>query len=190
VRCGGCVLRSISACRERIFPVMPLTLRPGNGTDFAAILPMVHSSIDPLAAADRCYRLRPDADARLRRWLGPVMEDPRGTLLIAEVDGKIAGFLAATVERTIPIFLCEEYALVRLLWVEPDYRRHGVATALLDQAAGDYASMGLPQLRIRAPRTDAGDRTLEKARFRESTVTFVRDLGGSKSEGNGQKAEG
>jgi GNAT superfamily N-acetyltransferase len=158
---------------------MPLTLRPGNGTDFGAILPMVHRSIDDLASADPCYTLRPDADARLRHWLGPVMEDPRGTLLIAEVDGAIAGFLAATVERTVPIFLCEEYALVRLLWVEPPYRRHGVATALLDQAAGDYAKIGLPQIRIRARHGDASDRTLEKARFRESTVTFVRDLSGS-----------
>lgn len=155
---------------------MPLTLRPGNGTDFAAILPMVHRSIDTLSTADPCYTLRPDADARLRRWLGPVMEDPRGMLLIANVDVAIAGFLAATVEQTVPIFLCQEYALVRLLWVEPQYRRHGVATALLDQAASDYAKMGLPQLRIRANRGDASDRTLEKAGFRESTVTFVRDL--------------
>ena len=155
---------------------MPLTLRSGNGTDFGVILPMVHRSIDDLAAADKCYTLRPDADARLRRWLGPVMEDPRGMLLIAEVDGVIAGFLAATVEQTVPIFLCEEYALVRLLWVEPQYRRHGVATALLDQAANDYAKMGLPQIRIRARHGDASDRTLEKARFRESTMTFVRDL--------------
>jgi GNAT superfamily N-acetyltransferase len=158
---------------------MALTLRPGNGTDFASILPMVHRSFDDIAAADPCYRLRPDADARLRHWLGPVMEDPGGMLLMAEVDGAIAGFLAATVEQTVPIFTCEQYALVRLLWVEPPYRRHGVATALLDRAAADYAAMGLPQLRIRARPDDATLRTLNKARFRQSTVTFVRDLSAS-----------
>jgi GNAT superfamily N-acetyltransferase len=163
--------------------IMPLTLRPGNGTDFGTILPMVHRSMDNAALADSCYKLRPDADARLRHWLGPVMEDPRGMLLIAEVDGAIAGFLAATVERTVPIFLCEEYALVRLLWVDPPFRRHGVATALLNRAAADYGAMGLPQIRIRARPDDASDRTLEKARFRQSTVTFVRDLPGGKRNG-------
>lgn len=155
---------------------MPLTIRDGNGTDFGALLPMVHRSIDHLAAADPCYRLRPDADARLRRWLGPVMEDPRGLLLIAEEEGAVAGFLAATVERTVPIFACDEYALVRLLWVEPPFRRRGVASALLDRAAAEYAAAGLTQLRIRAPDDEAPVAALEKVRFRRSTITYVRDL--------------
>ena len=104
------------------------------------------------------------------------MEGPRGMLLIAELDGAIAGFLAATGERTEPIFLCEEYALVCLLWVEPSHRRHGVGTALLDRAANGYPEMGLPQIRIRALPDEVGVHTLEKAQFRQSTVTFVRDL--------------
>ena len=52
--------------------------------------------------------------------------------LVAEVDGKVAGFLMATVffgEFGIP----ESSALVDTLGVNPDFQDHGVGGALFDQ---------------------------------------------------------
>ena len=58
-------------------------------------------------------------------------EDPRATLVVAEEDGRVIGYLLATIERDLPIYVCEEYGIVREWWVEPAFRRRGVGKALI-----------------------------------------------------------
>jgi len=155
-----------------------MTVRMGDAGDFAAIMPMMrayralHEGWDaPL------YGLRPDADARFRRWLGPAVEDPRAMLVVGEEGGAIVGFLTAVVETDLPIYRCDEYAVVVAMWVEPASRRRGVATAMLDLAAREYAAIGIRQLRVRtAVANTAGRATLEQAGFRAATVDLLREL--------------
>ena len=117
-----------------------MDVRFGNAGDFFAILPMMrkyralHEQWD-----DSLYAIRPDAEARFHRWIGAAAQDPRSMLLVAEQDGQIVGFLVAIVETTLPIYQCDEYAVILELWVEPPYRRHGVAAALVERAATEYA---------------------------------------------------
>src|SRR5262245_19718602 len=126
-----------------------MKVRIGHAGDFAAILPMMrkhralHEQWDgPL------YALRPDADARFQRWIGPTVEDPRSMLIVAEDQGRVIGFLAAVMETDLPIYQCDEYAIIIALWIEPDHRRRGVAKALIQQAGSEYAAMSVKQLRI------------------------------------------
>ena len=123
------------------------------------------------------YGLRPDADARFRQWLGPAAEDPRSLLVVGEEGGTIVGFVAAVIESDLPIYRCEEYAVVFAMWVESAFRRRGVATAMIDLAAGEYAKLGIRQLRVRTPVSNtAGRAMLEHAHFRFATVDLVREL--------------
>jgi len=104
-------------------------------------------------------------------------EDPRATLVVAEEDGRVIGYLLATIERDLPIYVCEEYGIVREWWVEPAFRRRGVGKALIDRAATDLASAGIPQLRIRTAAPDADVRSvLERCGFRPAASEMVKEL--------------
>jgi GNAT superfamily N-acetyltransferase len=155
-----------------------MNIRLGHAGDFSSIMPMVHKKRALHTKWDKAlYRLRPDAEARFRRWLGPVVEDPRTILLVAEDEGKIVGFLTAVVETDEPIYRCDEYALIRELWVEPAYRRRGAARALLELAASTYAAMGIKQLRVRtAVANESGRAALQSAGFRSETIDLLREL--------------
>src|SRR5690349_404082 len=101
--------------------------RVANAGDFQAVFPMLRQhrlrqqQLDPAL-----YQLHPDAERRFLRWAGEVGEDPRSTLLVAEEQKRPIGFLYAVVERDLPIYLCEEFGVIREWWVEPPFRRHGV----------------------------------------------------------------
>jgi ribosomal protein S18 acetylase RimI-like enzyme len=161
-----------------------MNVRVGLPGDFPTVMPMLrqhlalHERWDP-----RRYALRPDADARFQRWLSTASEDPRALILVAEEDGQILGFLAALVETDVPIYACDEYAVIFALWVEPAHRRRGAATALLDLAAREYAAMGIRQLRIRTATANAAGRAmLERAGFAPATVDLLRELEPAKAK--------
>src|SRR4029450_13720952 len=107
-----------------------MNVRMGHAGDFVAVVPMMrkyrslHEQWD-----ESLYTLRADAEARSLRWIGPAIEDPRWILLVAEVNEKIIGFLTAMVEADLPIYECEEHALIIEFWVEPEFRRHGAGKA-------------------------------------------------------------
>jgi GNAT superfamily N-acetyltransferase len=157
---------------------MAVTVRAGHAADMQAALPLLLERLRERSGFDPAYYgLRPDAEKRFRHWLGPALEDPRHMLFVAESDGALVGCLAATVDRDLPIYEVEEYAVVRMLWVAPDHRGRGVATQLLELAAREYAAMGVRQIRATvAAGREVEHRVARKAGFRPAAVTFLREL--------------
>jgi L-amino acid N-acyltransferase YncA len=123
------------------------------------------------------YELHPDAEQRFHRWVGQMAQDPRSRLLVAEERGQIIGFLYATMETDAPIYLHDEFALVREWWVEASFRRQGAGKALIDLAAAELAAAGVRQLRVRtaAPDRDA-HALLQRCGFRPGASELVMDL--------------
>ena len=157
---------------------MAITVRTGNAGDMHSVFPMVFRELKERAAVDPGYfALRPDAPARFRQWVGPALEDPRHVLVVAEDEGAIVGFLVATVEQDLPVFVHDEYAVVRILWVDAPQRGKGVAGRMLDLAARECKSSGLRQLRASAAVSrEIEKHVLKKAGFRAAGITFLRDL--------------
>ena len=155
-----------------------MNVRVGLPGDLVTVMPMLRQHLALHERWDRRrYALRPDADAQFQRWLCAVSEDPRALVFVAEEDGQVIGFLAALVETDVPIYACDEYAVVFALWVEPAQRRRGAATALLELAAREYAAMGIRQIRIRTAMANTPGRTLlERAGFSPATVDLLREL--------------
>lgn len=155
-----------------------MTVRMGHAGDLSAIMPMMRACRELHAEWEGpMYGLRPDADARFQQWVGPAAEDPRSLLVVGEEGAGLVGFLAAVIENDLPIYQCDEYAVVFAMWVEPAFRRRGIATAMMDLAAGEYAKMGIRQLRVRTPVANtAGRAMLEHAHFRCATVDLLREL--------------
>jgi L-amino acid N-acyltransferase YncA len=131
------------------------------------------------------YQLRPDAERRFLRWVGEVGEDPRTTLVVAEERGQIIGFVYATIEQDLPIYVHDEFAVIREWWVEPAFRERGAGRALIDLAIKELAIVGVCQLRVRTAAGDADARSLlEHCGFRAGTCEMVKDMQspGNKSE--------
>ena len=161
-----------------------MNVRVGLPGDLVTVMPMLREHHALHERWDRRrYALRPDADAQFQRWLCAASEDPRALVFVAEEDGRVIGFLAALVETDVPIYACDEYAVVFALWVEPAQRRRGAATALLELAAREYAAMGVRQMRIRTATANAAGRALlERARFSPATVDMLRELAPAKAK--------
>jgi ribosomal protein S18 acetylase RimI-like enzyme len=152
--------------------------RLANPGDHEAIFPMLrqhrlrHQQLDPAL-----YRLHPDTERRFLRWVGEVGEDPRTTLLVAEDQGHIVGFLYAIIQRDLPIYLHDEFAVIPEWWVEPAFRRRGAGRALIELLTKELAAVGVCQLRVRTAAGDADARALlEQCGFHEGACEMVKEL--------------
>jgi GNAT superfamily N-acetyltransferase len=152
--------------------------RLANPGDHDAIFPMLRQLRLRQQQLDvALYQLHPHAERRFLRWVGEVGEDPRTTLLVAEEQGQIIGFVYANIERGLPIYLNEEFAVIREWWVEPPFRGRGVGKALINLAVAELGAVGISQLRVRTPAGDADARALlARCGFRAGTCEMVKDL--------------
>ena len=106
---------------------------------------------------------------------------PARHALVAEEEGRIVGFLYATIEKDLPIYLHDEFALVREWWVEPAFRRRGVGKSLIARAAAELARVGIQQLRIRTATGDNEVRALlHRCGFRAGACELVKELNPSR----------
>lgn len=157
-----------------------MLIRPATPEDVPAVLPMVaavcamHERLDPAR-----YTMLPDVAERYRRWLPMRATDPRSVFLVAEADdaASLAGFLVAAIEKSIPIYRLDEFAFIHDMWVEPAFRRHGVARALVEAAIERFRAMGVPQARLEtAAGNEAARRLFESCGFRVGTIDMLREL--------------
>lgn len=152
--------------------------RLANPGDHDAIFPMLRKLRLRQQQLDAAlYQLHPDAERRFLRWVGEVGEDPRTTLVVAEEQKQIIGFVYAVIERDLPIYLQEEFAVIREWWVEPAFRRRGTGRALIDLAVKELSAIGVCQVRVRTAAGDADVRTLlVHSGFRAGICEMVKDL--------------
>lgn len=154
------------------------------------MLPMVraicamHETLDPTR-----YGTTPDVNERYRRWLPRRAADSRSVFLVAESGApdepsahqagparRIAGFLVGSVEPNIPIYRVAEFGFIHDLWVEPAFRRLGVARLLVREAVARFEALGVSQVRLETAATNEPARRLFAAcGFRVATIDMLRD---------------
>ncbi len=160
-----------------------VSVRSATRADVPRVLPMVegicrqHEHLDPAR-----YRALADVVQRYERWLPERAADPRSVFLVAEAKADLVGFVVATVERNIPIYVVEEFAFVHDLWVEPVWRGRGAGGKLLREAAKRFAALGVTQVRGSvAWANHTPRRLLESLGYRPCAVEYLLELGASAS---------
>jgi len=102
---------------------------------------------DAAALAGLCTQLGyPSGEAQVRARLS-LLGDAERTLLVAELDGAVAGFIDVHVQRTVEE---DPYGEVGGLAVADGLRTGGLGRALLEAAAAWSRERGLAHLWIRA----------------------------------------
>ena len=131
------------------------------------------------------WELCPDIRDRYVRWLTGNLNNPHWLVLAARVRrmvGKasgravatLAGGLVAAITQEIPIYTCKEYAFIHDMAVQPEFRRRGVACAMLWYARQWAAKKGVAQLRLMVAQANIPARALfEQAQFRTTYHEMV-----------------
>ena len=157
-----------------------MLIRRAKQSDISDVLPMVgkicalHETWDSAK-----YGFLPNPAQRYESWLGKLVKSDRNVFLVAEdeTNQKLAGFLAATIEEEIPIYRLQEFAFIHDLWVEPEYRRSGVARQLVMEAMEQLQKLGVAQIRLdTAAINETARKLFSECGFRPSTVEMLIEL--------------
>jgi ribosomal protein S18 acetylase RimI-like enzyme len=87
-------------------------------------------------------------------------------------------YLVATVEQEIPIYRLTEFAFIHDLWVEPEYRRSGIARQMVMETIDRFKQMGVKQIRLdTAAVNESARRLFSSCGCRVSTIEMLVELG-------------
>ncbi|PIG90521.1 GNAT family N-acetyltransferase [Gloeocapsopsis sp. IPPAS B-1203] len=157
-----------------------MQIRPATPTDVSAVLPMVASICTLHKTWDSAkYGFLPNPQQRYEQWLTAQAKSDKSIFLVAEdaQTGHLRAFLVGTVERGIPIYRLREFGFIHDLWVEPSYRRAGVAKQMVMLAIEHFQSIGVKQIRLdTAVANEAGRQLFGACGFRVSTVEMLIEL--------------
>lgn len=131
---------------------MQVTVRRATVAD-ADLLPSLNEDVQRLHAEAMPKRFKPvGAGSFSAAAARDMLAKPSNRIFIAEVEGQPAGYTYAEIIRQVETPLRHAWDEIHLhhISVRPAYRRHGVATALLDavRAAGREAGIALITLQV------------------------------------------
>ncbi|MBE9197965.1 MULTISPECIES: GNAT family N-acetyltransferase [unclassified Nodularia (in: cyanobacteria)] len=123
------------------------------------------------------YGLRSHPEQYYEKWLTRLLHKERSVFLVAEDEDKLVAFLVATVEPEISIYSLQEFAFIHDLWVEPEYRRKGIAPQIIKLTVERFQQMGVKQIRLDTVAANDSARELFKScGFRVSTIEMLREI--------------
>jgi ribosomal protein S18 acetylase RimI-like enzyme len=157
-----------------------MLIRTATSDDVPQVLPMVakicalHENWDTAK-----YGFLPYPEQHYEKWLTWLANNSdRNVFLVAEDEGKLGGFLVATVEREIPIYRLQEYAFIHDIWVEPEYRQNKVAQQMVMLSVQRFKEMEVQQIRLDTTAVnEAARRLFASCGFRISTIEMLKELG-------------
>ncbi len=132
-----------------------------------------HHAWDP-----RRFFTTPDVAQAYRDYFESQLGAPGLVLLVAELEGRVVGYLYGTAEEARDwAMLLERHGAVHDVFVEAGARRRGVARALLEGARARFADRGLPRVVLYAAAANAEGQALFRALgYRPTMVELTLEL--------------
>jgi len=139
-----------------------------------ALLLREHHAYDP----DRFMAPSADPEGGYAWFLGTQLGEEDVAILVAEREGELLGYLYASIEPRSWKELREVAGFIHDVVVEERFRRAGVASALVEAAAGWFASRGMPRVVLwTAERNADAQRLFARLGFRRTMIEMTRELG-------------
>lgn len=161
--------------RHRTANGTTIEIRTGTPGDTTAVVPMIERICTLHRKWDVAkFGFIDGAVAMYRNWLAQRANDPRSVFIVAAVDHRLVAFLIGTTEDAAPIFHPATYGLIRDLWVDDDWRRHGIGQQLVHAAINQFHAGGVSQIRLEtAAANDTARRFFASCGFRASAVEML-----------------
>jgi ribosomal protein S18 acetylase RimI-like enzyme len=102
-----------------------------------------------------------------------VLKAPTGSILIAEADGVIAGYIYLKIKKTS----IGTYGMVHHIFVDPEHRGEGIASALMGKAEDYFRAQDIKKIRVTITMTNKP--SLELARkfgYKEKRIVMEKEL--------------
>lgn len=110
----------------------------------------------------QAFSMKDNAPELFKKFLIKNIRSVNAGVFIAEVDGKIAGYSLAYIEKNIPVFILKRIGYISDLFVRKEYRGTGVSSRLKDETIGFFRERGIRHLKILVPETDHHARSIYK----------------------------
>ena len=156
-----------------------VSVRPALDADAAALgrlgalLVEQHYEFDP----QRFIAPLPNLAERYGSFLLSQIERPDMIVLVAERDGAVVGYAYAGMEGNDYMALRGPAGVLYDLVVDPDHRREGVGTRLMDAALADLRRLGAPRVVLfTAERNHVAQAMFAGAQFRRTMIEMTREL--------------
>ena len=125
-----------------------LTVREASSRDLDAVVRLRLALLREYPDHPVYGRLRPDVDARARELFATQLRSTIEVIVLAFMDGEVAGILRCVESLGSPLMEPARYAYVSSVYVLPEQRRRGVLRAMLDYAETWSRARGLDQMRL------------------------------------------
>lgn len=123
------------------------------------------------------FFITPDIAKGYRWWFDKNLGEQGVLLLVAEVDGKLAGYLYGSLEERDWAKLLDAHGAVHDVFVSAEFRKRGVARALMAEARARFKAMGAKQVVLYSAASNTeGQALFKELGFRPSMVEFTLDL--------------
>ncbi len=158
---------------------MALTIRRADAGDVAtlgslgAALMRAHYAFDP----QRFLAAGPHAEAGYASFLGSQLDDDEAIVLVAEIDGRVVGYVFAALEPMSWKDLRGPAGFIHDVLVDEAARGAGAGTALVEATIAWLRGRGAPRVMLgTAARNAAAQRLFERLGFRRTMIEMTREL--------------
>jgi ribosomal protein S18 acetylase RimI-like enzyme len=155
-----------------------LVVRSATETDLpsmarmAAELVRMHHAMDP----ERFF-LAKGIERGYRDWFAQELQKSEAILLVAAAHQELIGYCYGRVESRDWNLLLDRHAALHDIYVNPDARRCGAATQLVEGFAARVAALGAPRIVLSTAHSNEKAQALfEKLGFRRTMIEMTREL--------------
>jgi ribosomal protein S18 acetylase RimI-like enzyme len=125
------------------------------------------------------FFITPDIAKGYRWWFEKNLSEKEVLLLVAELDGQLAGYLYGSLEDRDWAKLLDAHGAIHDVFVAPNFRKRGVAHALMDAARDRFHALGAKQVVLySAAANQEGQALFRSLGYRPTMVEMTLDLEG------------
>jgi ribosomal protein S18 acetylase RimI-like enzyme len=126
-----------------------ITMRRATEMDVPAILPLWNEMMSFHAALDPRFQPAPGRDAHWSRMISTWIQDEDDCVLVAEVGGRIVGYIVGMMRENPPVLLPPCYGFVSDICVTPEWRQRGVGRRMFAALKEWFRQQGADHVELR-----------------------------------------
>lgn len=153
------------------------TLRHARADDVDALVELWLELTDFHVALDSYYTRKPDATELMRDHFAKKIEVENAVVIIAEIDGKVVGYLMAEPSTRPPVFQGNSALTISDTCVKSDHRRLGIGKAMVDELISIARNQNIDRVEVGySARNDVSIAFWEKIGFKPFSVKASMEL--------------
>ena len=156
---------------------MTLNIRPFKPSDLDILVSFWREIENNPTLSGNFFSPSHENETRWRKHILSVYEEDENQILIAENDDKIVGFIKIKTFETLPLVSNIKCSLIGLMYVLPEFRRLGIASALMDRVFEYVKSKGVTHVRLNVMGSNIPAYNLyEKMGFVDYSIIMMKQL--------------